>query len=118
MGLLRFSRSSFDDDYRPSVSNVTNNVTIVKGNPNSYNYKILDYYHINGNLVVKINYPECRNYEGNKILVFKGVTLKKLLRQKRIDPHFSRNKKYISPFARFEPTKEGLKFAKELAVYL
>ena len=48
-----------------------------------------------------------------KILVFKS-TVRKILQQKLIDPHFSDNKNFISPIARFEPTKEGWNMACEL----
>lgn len=36
---------------------------IKKGNPNPKNYKILEHYEYNNNIVVKINYPDCSNYE-------------------------------------------------------
>ena len=72
-------------------------------NPNPKNYKIVKSEQIGEYLVLKIKYLDCVNYEGVKILVFK-TTLKKLLNQKYIDPHFCDNKKFISPIARFEPT--------------
>ena len=86
-------------------------------NPKPDNYKIVKYEQIKDYLIVKIKYLDCTNYEGLKILVFKS-TIEKLLKQKLIDPHFSENKKFISPIARFEPTKEGwnnsIKFVKTL----
>lgn len=80
---------------------------IVNSNPDPNNYKIIDHYQIQNYLVIKLNYPDATSFEGNKVLVFKDCTLAKLKKQKVIDPHFSNNKKYHSPIARFEPTKEG-----------
>ena len=62
-------------------------------------------------LVVKIKYPNCKNYEGNKILVYEGITISDLRAQKKIDPHFSDDMQYKSPIARFEPTDYGWKLA-------
>jgi hypothetical protein len=61
-------------------------------------------------LIVMVNYPDASNYEGNKILVFQGVTLEKLQTLDFLDPHFC-EKAHIVPRARFEPTKEGWKMA-------
>lgn len=76
-------------------------------NPNPGRYKIIRHVARDGNLLVKIKYLDCTNYEGNKILLYKKTTLKQLKKQKYIDPHFSKSKKFRSPFARFEPTKKG-----------
>jgi hypothetical protein len=54
-----------------------------------------------------MQYPDCTNYEGNKILVFRGVTLIDLVNQRQIDPHFFKDAKVKSPIARFEPTPQG-----------
>ena len=55
-----------------------------------------------------VKYPDCNNYESNKILVFnhpgKPIDFKGLL---ELDPHFCDSKKHLSPFARFEPTEKG-----------
>lgn len=78
-------------------------------NPDPNNYKIIKAHENKGYLVLKINYPDCNNYEGNKILVFENTTLIELINQKIIDPHFFQDKsnKYISPIARFIPTENG-----------
>lgn len=64
--------------------------------------------------MVQLNYPDCTNYEGNKILLFKGVTLVELINQKYIDPHFFQSKEVRSPVARFVPTDEGWNMALSL----
>ena len=68
--------------------------------------------------MVRINYPDCHNYEGNKILVFLDTTREELEKQKAIDPHFSDNPDFISPVARFEPTVRGLVMAQHLALVI
>lgn len=92
------------DDHRPGVATQEPPA----GNPDPNNYQIVKAEEKKGWLVVMINYPGCNNYEGNKILLFKGMTLVQLVNQKLIDPHFfPGDKKYKSPVARFVPTDEG-----------
>ena len=79
------------------------------GNPDPKNYKIVDVFEKRPYLLIRIKYPDCHNYEGMKILLYKDVTLVQLERQKQIDPHFSQNSNYHSPLARFEPTDIGWK---------
>ena len=84
-------------------------------NPDPSNYNILRYAEIGEFLVVEIQYPDCKNYEGKKILLYDGLTINDLKGQRLIDPHFSNNKKYKSPIARFEPTRHGWNMAVFLA---
>lgn len=82
-------------------------------NPDPDNYKVTKAHEEGGYLIVMINYPDCVNFEGNKILVFFEVTLIDLVNQKLIDPHFfPSDEKYKSPVARFVPTDEGWEMAK------
>lgn len=60
------------------------------------------------NWVSKINYPNCTNYEGNKILVTSFYPGHK----SSLDPHFCPNSGII---ARFEPTDEGFENALNFA---
>lgn len=80
-------------------------------NPDPRKYVIQDYKYVGKNLVLKIRYPDCNNYEGTKILVFEGCTILALREQGIIDPHFSDTKTRISPVARFEPTDRGWDWA-------
>jgi hypothetical protein len=88
-------------------------------NPNPLVYHIDEWKQVGRYLIVVITYPNCTNYEGKKILVYEGITIDYLKRQVAIDPHFSNNKDYVSPVARFEPTEHGAHIAavmvKELA---
>lgn len=88
---------------------------VVPGNPDPANYKIIDTLTVGNILIAEIQYPDCKNYEGRKILVFEGVSAQALRGQKLIDPHFSKNSQYISPIARFEPTDKGWKMAESFA---
>ena len=108
MGVVKFFSSSIFDPfkYEKAVDNK---------NPDPKNWSIKEHVQINSFLIIKINYPDCTNYEGNKILVFENTTMEELMKQKMIDPHFSGNKKFLSPFARFEPTEKGWEAAIKLS---
>ena len=86
----------------------------VEGNPNPANFKVTKAEQVGKHVLMEVLYPDCKNYEGRKILVYKGTTLHKLFKQSTLDPHFSNNKKFLSPFARFEPSDEGWYHAKKL----
>ena len=55
--------------------------------------------------ILEVHYPDCTNYEGRKILVYKGTTTYRICGSGILDPHF--NEAGLAPFARFEPTEEG-----------
>lgn len=122
MGIIKhFSSSSLDKStsiftHWLSKSSIHENTICVNDttlpNPNPYNYTIIDSKQINNFLIILIKYLDCINYEGKKILIYKNCSVEDLKKQKYIDPHFSDNKKYHSPIARFEPTEDGFKMAK------
>jgi len=105
--------------YPPSITGTLlpsqNTQQPATGNPDPASYTLQRSEQIGAFLILKINYPDCANYEGDKILVFKDVTWKQLAEQKLIDPHFSNNKEKISPIARFEPTEQGWEWARWFA---
>lgn len=88
--------------------------TVKIPNPKPDNYYIQKYQHVGKNLIVLINYPDCNNYEGNKILVLKNKTIYDIISLKDIDPHFD-IKNPINLVARLEPTEEGWVYAERLA---
>lgn len=51
-----------------------------------------------------LNYPEAKNYRGDKIVVYNNK-LTQILSLTTLDPHFLEDG--ISPIARFEPTIRG-----------
>lgn len=110
MGLsMGFSKSSFDGRACPPEQ-------IIPPNPNPERYGLMDYFSDGNSFAIKLKYEGCTNYEGIKILVFANTTLSKVLKQNKdkIDPHFSDNKDFISPIARFEPTTFGWNLAQNL----
>lgn len=100
---------------KPSTSSFTRPLTTppLPLNPDPSKY-IIQYHERHGDfLLLHIYYEGCTNFEGNKVLLFKDVSLPDILRQELIDPHFCDNKNFISPIARFEPTPQGIKLAKK-----
>ncbi len=132
MGIPLFSSSSADKSFSglgiagnfssSKIKGKAGRVIVVETNtlpnPRPDNYKILRDRAIGNCLIVKIHYLDCKNYEGQKILVFEDCTIHALLKQKLIDPHFSENKKFFSPVARFEPTERGWNHAVRYAEYI
>ena len=114
MGIKLFSSSSNDCNCRQTRT-VVEKVPVFVPSPEPDNYEIVKHEHIRNHLVVMIRYKDVTNYEGNKIMVYRDCTLQELKDQKRIDPHFSNNRRMHSPFARFEPTDEGWFMARVVA---
>lgn len=83
-------------------------------NPDPNHYKILYYEKVGNYLIVKIHYYGCTNFNGDKILMYENCNISDLSKQGKLDPHFSENKNYLSPIARFEPTSKGLNLARTL----
>lgn len=82
-------------------------------NPKPSNFEILEAGVNKEFTIAKVRYPDCDNFEGLKILVYKGHVIKELVKQTELDPHFC-NHGHLSPIARFAPTDEGLKLALNL----
>lgn len=115
--ILKASSSSYDKNVGIRVVEVERRVEVPVQlpNPDPYNYVLEKSEQIGRFLIVEITYPDCTNYEGKKILMYEGITIKDLRKQKSIDPHFSSNKRFYSPIARFEPTEFGWIMAQKLA---
>jgi len=86
----------------------------IAGQPNPQRFEIRYTWSIGQFTIADVIYPDARNYEGHKFLVYKA-TEAEVRDQKFLDPHFCESKKYLSPFARFEPTEEGWAAALALA---
>ena len=82
-------------------------------NPNPSKYTILQQEEIGLYTALMVNYPDCTNYEGIKIMVWLTKDLKIMLANNLIDPHFSDNVE--SCIARFIPTKDGWDMAVNFA---
>ena len=77
-------------------------------NPNPNVYRVISSQRFGYLYVVEINYPNCTNFEGNKILVMQANPE----HLKSIDPHFTEGGPVL---ARFEPSKWGRSMAKKFA---
>lgn len=111
MGVSPFHGSSYSQYDRPEKESV--NVSLP--NPDPKRFSITKSLHIGKFLIIMVNYTDCTNYEGNKVLMYENVELRDLLKQGSIDPHFSNNNQKISPVARFVPTQTGWDMAQILA---
>jgi len=91
---------------------------IFPGNPVPWNMEIERIVQIGCNTVALIRYPDCKNYEGRKILLYRNHTEIEVSSAKSLDPHFNDKQECISPFARFEPTDFGWLSACAMAKHL
>lgn len=116
-------KSSISTKYAPSQYTAPTRKKLAKRkrklpNPNPSNYEILEVKEIGKWCVAKIKYPDCANYEGIKILVFKNASEKEIRAAKFIDPHFCENGDHLNVIARFKPTCFGMELAITYCEYL
>jgi len=93
-------------------------IEVPTGNPDPTKFKIIRDQTMGNNVIAEIEYPDSNNYEGRKILVYKGITTEALLAAEYLDPHFCNSTDHISPIARFEPTEYGWHLAIQLCYYI
>jgi len=110
MGVMKLFSSDSRDC--PGTERVIEKMIRVNSTPDPTKFTVKRKEVIRGYPILLINYPDVKNYEGNKILMFpKFFDVGENTR--RIDPHFFTNGD--SPIARFEPTKFGWEMARILA---
>lgn len=118
MGVFKlFSSSSYDKPVcRDRIVEVEKRVEVpvVLPNPDPTNYTIERGIEVGRFVLLEVNYPDCTNYEGRKLLVYEYATLEELNEQGHLDPHFAENQEYHSPIARFEPTEHGWNMAHKM----
>lgn len=108
MGIGFMGRScSVYGDSEPTVVYQDRVVKVPAPNPDPARYQIMQTDDVNNHCVAKIRYPDCTNYEGIKICVYKNMKGSYIREQVRLDPHFSDDCTVVSPIARFEPTNAG-----------
>lgn len=95
-------------------------IIIPRGNPNPSNFFIRRSVTIGNFLLLLVHYPDCNNYEGNKILVYRNTTLDEIIysNNNTLDPHFSNNTNFKTPIMRFEPSELGWTMAGEVCKYM
>jgi hypothetical protein len=87
-------------------------------NPDPQNFKIqkIETY-VKGSDVVRfiyINYPNCTNFEGNKILIVRGsLHTTCYLNKDQIDPHFTEDSNIIG---RIKPAEKEIQFWKNMFI--
>jgi len=100
--------SAFNND-EPYLGSTCEHKAPISCNPNPENWSWISKHIYDNGYVLHVRYYGCTNFEGEKIMVYKG----KYVYRSWLDPHFS--KEPDSPIARFAPTTEGLEWAKALA---
>lgn len=90
-----------------------NNVNTDSGNPNPFKYKITKKYEGVYYTLLFIVYPDCTNFKGEKILIYKNEDLKRI-KDNSMDPHFLEDKP--SPILRIHPKYHD--FARKLYAFL
>ena len=107
MGLkLGFSKCDHEVHYYEKRYEAPTPEQMILPNPDPSNFEILRSYYDGWHVLLLVKYPDCENYEGNKILLFTDVSLRTVMAMKSMDPHFCEGG-HLSPFARFEPTESG-----------
>lgn len=82
------------------------------GNPNPRRFTIERSVQAGQFVVLMVNYPDCRNFEGRKVLVIEGHE-PTISGRDIIDPHFSESG--LKLVARFTPTEQGWQWAVQFA---
>ena len=78
-------------------------------NPDPSRWALIALQRFNGGYAMRAKYAGCTNFEGEKVMVFRGDYQHRAY----LDPHFSQTGQ--SPVARFPPTEDGWAMAIELA---
>lgn len=106
MGINIFKRSCSSSPY-----------AVPDSNPDPRNFRILTEETVNEGewLILLVQYPNCTNYEGKKLMVYRGFkNSEELLAYNRgnLDPHFSKGKG--SPIARFKPIESSYNLIRKM----
>src|SRR4051812_16225017 len=79
-------------------------------NPDPSRWELIKEWQGKGGYVLLVRYLDATNFEGLKVMVYRGKRPKRLI---LLDPHFADDK--TSPIARFRPDAEGIALARLLA---
>lgn len=113
MGISMFGSRCSNDSHRDSYTPPAyiREEVPTPGNPNPSDFEILKLERVKHFTIMLVKYPDCFNFEGKKILVFKTLVLGDIKKVSSLDPHFCDSAKHPSPVARFVPTDEGWEYA-------
>lgn len=81
-------------------------------NPDPSRWMLINKWEFAHAYVLHVEYCDCTNFEGRKVMVFAGEYHEAMLLM-RLDPHFSEDDR--SPIACFKPTPDGLRLAAAFA---
>ena len=85
-------------------------VEYLPGNPVAHRFKVLRRQRVRQALVALVQYPDCTNFEGTKILVYDDYrSFERLKASGNLDPHFMVDESSL--VARFRPGEEGWQLA-------
>jgi len=107
MGLFGSSSSSLVNSFSNEYDGMYEHADTAQ-DPDPEIFRIEETLQMEDYLIAVIAYPNCTNFEGKKIIVFKDTTVEELNNMKIIDPHFLEQNKVI---ARFVPTDDGRFYA-------
>ncbi len=118
MGMINlFSSCSCNPNPEPAVFTYSVR-TVQRANPDPRNFSIEKITRVGKHVVVRVRYPNCQNYEGEKVLLIRNTTEGQVRAATFLDPHFCESSVHLTPFARFEPTEAGWQAAIACAVAL
>lgn len=83
--------------------------------PNPWKFTIHEIWQYKHATVAIIDYPNCTNFEGSKVIVFRGQQRDALLKAEQIDPHFYQKSTTLSIIARFRPDAKHVDLARQFA---
>jgi len=106
MGCPPFSGRRCRTNYQPA------SVHTPAPNPDPSRWELLEKIEYEHGYVLKVRYLDCTNFEGVKVMVYKG----KYTKRPSLDPHFCDGPD--APIARFRPDTEGWLNARHLAMNL
>lgn len=89
--------------------NCSTNYEALAPNPSPDRWVLVKKAEFENGYVLKVRYFDCTNFEGEKVMVYRG----KYQRSTRLDPHFADNNS--APIARFKPNVDGWQMATNLA---
>lgn len=111
MGVMKLFSSCGSDECIPTLEESRSPASRAPQNPDPRNFVIRKVEQHGSFLIAEILYPDCTNFEGKKILVFKKISERQLRSLKVLDPHFC-DGGHLSPIARFVPTTAGWRYAR------
>jgi hypothetical protein len=98
MGIFRLLSDSRGDDWTPTAPD-----------PNPFKFKVLKQENVGKRSILLVEYEGCTTFGGRKLL----LTRRKWTGGSQLDPHLLGDDHIV--MARFEPTDEGLEFARMCA---